>query len=147
MIQLNCTNCKAKLSIDDAFAGGVCRCQFCGTIQTVPKRLKNAGTTEGTSAKAGAAGGGSPTTLYKNKSKADMGLSRGLDALAEVVASSGLSGSGLSSNHPRRAKPTPAGSVAAAGKNKMIPMLVIAGLVIILLLGVVIGLLMKVMKG
>ena len=30
MIRINCTNCKAQLSIDEAFAGGVCRCQFCG---------------------------------------------------------------------------------------------------------------------
>ena len=41
MIQINCTNCKALLQIDDAFAGGVCRCRHCGTIQTVPKHLKN----------------------------------------------------------------------------------------------------------
>ena len=42
MIRINCTHCKAQLSIDEAFAGGVCRCQFCGTIQTVPKHLKGA---------------------------------------------------------------------------------------------------------
>ena len=42
MIQINCTNCKALLLIDDAFAGGVCRCRHCGTIQTVPKHLKDA---------------------------------------------------------------------------------------------------------
>ena len=31
------------LLFDDAFAGGVCRCQYCGTIQTVPSRLKTSG--------------------------------------------------------------------------------------------------------
>ena len=36
MIQLNCIKCSATLSIDDAFAGGVCRCQHCGAIQKVP---------------------------------------------------------------------------------------------------------------
>ena len=40
MISLTCTSCKKVLEIDDAFAGGVCRCQFCGTIQTVPASLK-----------------------------------------------------------------------------------------------------------
>ncbi len=29
--------------LDDGFAGGVCRCQFCGTIQTVPAHLKGSG--------------------------------------------------------------------------------------------------------
>jgi hypothetical protein len=40
MISLTCTSCKKVLEIDDAFAGGVCRCQYCGTIQTVPSALK-----------------------------------------------------------------------------------------------------------
>ena len=40
MISLTCTSCKKVLEIDDAFAGGVCRCQFCGTIQTVPANLR-----------------------------------------------------------------------------------------------------------
>ena len=43
MISLTCTSCKRGLEIDDAFAGGVCRCQFCGTIQTVPAGLKKGG--------------------------------------------------------------------------------------------------------
>ena len=43
MISLTCTSCKRSLEIDDAFAGGVCRCQFCGTIQTVPANLKQGG--------------------------------------------------------------------------------------------------------
>ena len=41
MISLSCTHCQRVLTIDEAFAGGVCRCQHCGTIQTVPVHLKN----------------------------------------------------------------------------------------------------------
>jgi hypothetical protein len=40
MIRISCTSCKAILTVDDAFAGGVCRCQHCGTIQVVPANLK-----------------------------------------------------------------------------------------------------------
>ncbi|MEO6434739.1 MAG: hypothetical protein ABIP55_03120 [Tepidisphaeraceae bacterium] len=43
MISLPCASCKKLLEIDDAFAGGVCRCQHCGTIQTVPSSVKRAG--------------------------------------------------------------------------------------------------------
>ena len=42
MISITCTNCDSVLTIDDAFAGGVCRCQFCGTIQTVPSKKEQA---------------------------------------------------------------------------------------------------------
>ena len=42
MITITCTNCDSVLTIDDAFAGGVCRCQFCGTIQTVPAKSTSA---------------------------------------------------------------------------------------------------------
>lgn len=141
MIRITCTNCKAQLSIDEAFAGGVCRCQFCGTIQTVPKHLKS-GAAEGMHAKTAV---GAQSTLYRNKSKADTGLSSGLDAIAEVVASSGLSGSGLTSGNPRRSKLTAVGEseLPGAKNNKMLPILVVTGIVIILLLGVVIGLLMR----
>src|SRR5215204_44395 len=47
MISITCTNCQTLLSIDDAFAGGVCRCQHCGTIQTVPAQRKSRPTTPG----------------------------------------------------------------------------------------------------
>jgi hypothetical protein len=43
MITLPCTSCQRVLQIDDAFAGGVCRCQHCGTIQTVPAKSKSSG--------------------------------------------------------------------------------------------------------
>lgn len=36
MIELTCRKCRQVLCIDDGFAGGVCRCQHCGAIQTVP---------------------------------------------------------------------------------------------------------------
>jgi hypothetical protein len=62
------------LSIDDAFAGGVCRCQHCGTIQTVPKRAKT---------------GAAQRQIYSKPQEKK--VSTGLDELANVVASSGLS--------------------------------------------------------
>ena len=40
MIHLTCTTCLRVLEIDDAFAGGACRCEHCGTIQTVPAHRK-----------------------------------------------------------------------------------------------------------
>jgi hypothetical protein len=40
MLVLKCTTCGATLELDEAFAGGVCRCIHCGTIQTVPNQLR-----------------------------------------------------------------------------------------------------------
>jgi hypothetical protein len=147
MIRINCTNCKAQLSIDEAFAGGVCRCQYCGTIQTVPKHLKAdaAATPVPTTKPAG--NGDSSKVLHKKKSRtagSDLGLSSGLDAIADAVASSGLSGSGLSSNYGLgRREPLVEPSASRPANNKLLPLLVISGVLIILLVGVVIGLLMK----
>ena len=143
MIRITCTNCKAELSIDDAFAGGVCRCQFCGTIQTVPKRLKNGAAATGVAVKAA---GAKVSSKGKSGSKIDTGLSSGLDALAEVLASSNLTGSGLTSSNPRRSQLTVSDREFTAPtprNNKTMPLLVGGGIVIILLLGVVIGLLVK----
>jgi len=65
MISLTCTSCKTTLEIDDAFAGGVCRCRHCGTIQTVPSTLKK-GTRPG--APPGPAGPAAPSkALYQRK--------------------------------------------------------------------------------
>jgi hypothetical protein len=100
MISLTCTNCQTVLTIDDAFAGGVCRCQHCGTIQTVPSHLKR---------KRAAAPGipaqgqedpqsGSGRTLYKQRSRPEPTSSTGLDALADVVSGSGISSGGLTSS-------------------------------------------------
>lgn len=98
MIQLTCTNCRATLDIDEAFAGGVCRCQHCGTIQTVPAHLKG-----GTAS----AAPGTGRTLYRNRATATGGKlpGTGLDDLADAVTSSGLSGSGLQSNRLRASTP------------------------------------------
>lgn len=40
MIRIQCIKCHEVLTMDDAFAGGVCRCQHCGAIQTVPGKSK-----------------------------------------------------------------------------------------------------------
>ncbi|WP_428938254.1 hypothetical protein [Fontivita pretiosa] len=94
MIRLTCTNCKSLLEIDDAFAGGVCRCRNCGTIQTVPSRLKRLDPATAVPAKAS-------RTLYASPPRSDAVPSSGLDELAQVVASS----SGLSGSHLRRPPP------------------------------------------
>src|SRR4030095_1031460 len=109
MISITCTNCQTLLSIDDAFAGGVCRCQHCGTIQTVPSKKK-----DGPGGTAAGLGVKTPKTLYQKRVR-DASVGRGLDELAEVVTSSGLAGSGLSS---RAARP-PGGAVVAAQKNNL----------------------------
>ena len=99
MISLTCTSCKKVLEIDDAFAGGVCRCQHCGTIQTVPASLKR-------STKSGTPPPPSKT-LYQKKPRAPGEVGRsgsGLEALADSVgASSGLARSALKT---RAAVPT-----------------------------------------
>src|SRR6478672_3397887 len=92
MISLTCTKCKATLEMDDAFAGGVCRCQYCGTIQTVPSRLQGTGRPSSPSATGQKA-------LYAGAGNTSGGMggalpSSGLDDLATAVASS----SGLSNN-------------------------------------------------
>ena len=119
MIQINCTNCKALLQIDDAFAGGVCRCRHCGTIQTVPKHLKDGnGDDSGvTAAAAIGASGKAPKTLYQKKRSAvtdpgGAGSGTGLDDLAGIVASSGLSSGRL------QKKPSSAARVMAPLKDR-----------------------------
>src|SRR5687768_6126316 len=81
--------------MDDAFAGGVCRCMYCGTIQTVPSHLKRPGTTN------------KVKTIYQTQPRARAnGAGNGngagdasgeLEQLADVVAATtgGSSGSGL----------------------------------------------------
>src|SRR5436309_1178295 len=109
MISLTCTNCREVLTIDDAFAGGVCRCQHCGTIQTVPSRLRGGATPKPTKVDP------ATKTLYRRSGTADSkNPGTGLDELAEVVASSGLlgSGSGLSSARLRGAAPASSSSTS-----------------------------------
>ena len=132
MITLICTKCKATLEMDDAFAGGVCRCQYCGTIQTVPSHLKQAsrGSTVGTTQKA----------LYSTKAATGAGLpSSGLDELANVVASSGLA-SGLAN---RVATPRVDYATPSAAKSSKTPLIIGAGALVVALLGVIGYLLMS----
>ncbi len=77
MLSLPCTQCHAVLTIDEAFAGGVCRCQHCGTIQTVPAHLKQGSkATNTTPAK----------TLYRspgNPGRGDSAIGTGLQNLED----------------------------------------------------------------
>ena len=102
MIRISCTNCKTVLSIDDAFAGGVCRCQHCGTIQTVPISAKD----PTAASVAGQSMGGSRVLAPKPSSPAS-----GLEELAGIVVSSGLSS--------RRLKTAAAGPTVGCRKQKV----------------------------
>ena len=101
MIRISCTNCKTILSIDDAFAGGVCRCQHCGTIQTVPAKARDGA--------AVGAGGQSIGGLKSNYQSNDASSGTGLDELAGIVVSSGLSSSRLT-RAPKKSSDTQAAS-------------------------------------
>jgi len=128
MIRISCTNCKTVLSIDDAFAGGVCRCQHCGTIQTVPSQARGS-VAVGPS---GHAMGGSKS-LYQ--SDARTGSGSGLDELADVVVSSGLTSNRLKRpGESRNGQP---------GKQNLMPFIIAGTVVIALLLVVVIILFSK----
>ena len=41
-MKIRCQHCRKKISIDDAFAGGFCRCPYCNEIVPVPSRGKSA---------------------------------------------------------------------------------------------------------
>ncbi len=121
MIRIACTNCKTVLSIDDAFAGGVCRCQHCGTIQTVPAKARDS-----------AAVAAGSKALFQHNPKSDGAASgTGLDELAGIVASSGLAGSGLRS----RRLTTPASGPTS--RRNLAPILITVAGVIVVLLGVI----------
>ena len=92
MISLNCTNCRALIEMDDAFAGGVCRCRHCGAIQTVPSQHK--AKTIGRKRHG--------RTLYSKRSRQEAIPSSGLEQLAQAVASSGLSSELRSAPGPKR---------------------------------------------
>lgn len=133
MISLTCTTCRNVLSIDDAFAGGVCRCQHCGTIQTVPTHLKAGGpaTTES-------------KTLYKHRSRAESASGTGLHELADIVASSGLARSGLREKPQGAAAPpqspaTPPPTVPAHSDRSRSLLFAAAG-IIAALIGVIVWL-------
>src|SRR6476646_4442880 len=112
MITLTCTSCKKLLQIDDAFAGGVCRCKFCGTIQTVPSQ-KTTRAASPTAAGVAPKAPPPPKTLFQSSSAAapvshhaPPPAGSGLDELAQIVASSGLVGTGLRAPHLRK-QPAP----------------------------------------
>jgi hypothetical protein len=109
MIKLSCTNCKASLDIDEAFAGGVCRCMYCGTIQTVPSHLRRKASNGAKSSSPKVAHKALFHTVSRPGSGDMPGSGTGLNDLADVVASSGLVGSGLrgqvAGSTPRRAAP------------------------------------------
>jgi hypothetical protein len=113
MINLTCTSCQKLLQIDDAFAGGVCRCKFCGTIQTVPSQKTRAAAPTAASVAPKAA---PPKTLFKSSSgrietsSSPAGSGTGLDELAQIVASSGLAGTGLRASHLRKTPAAPPAS-------------------------------------
>ena len=106
MISLTCSNCGETLEVDDAFVGGVCRCQHCGTIQAVSGEdsddIQGGATT-------GSGGAGVRTApkkavpLYRREEERDAAAASGLDELADVVASSGIMSSGLH-RHGRAAR-------------------------------------------
>lgn len=109
MIQITCANCKNGLEVDDAFAGGVCRCQYCGTIQTVPKPGARPRAPGAPVPQAAGVQSDEPKALYQVKSRTGLSSApSGLEELAEVVHSSGLSGSGLLN----RSRPMPAASAS-----------------------------------
>lgn len=121
MIRLRCGNCGQTLEVDDAFAGGVCRCRHCGTIQTVPEDAKagEAGLVEG-AALPGAVSTSKPKPLYRREEQQDQ-VASGLDELADVVASSGALSSGLHRTAARsrrnRRSPTTSASPDLAARN------------------------------
>jgi hypothetical protein len=138
MIQINCTNCKSLLQIDDAFAGGVCRCRHCGTIQTVPKRLKATSVAGAEAPESNGNGQNSSSkSLYQKRGAVEtVGSGTGLDDLAGIVASSGLSSSRLQKKTPPPAAATAAGP---AWDKKIVAIVASAGGLIVLLLGVIIS--------
>lgn len=132
MISITCTKCQALLTMDDAFAGAVCRCQYCGTIQTVPAQLGASSTAHQKTVK----------TLYQKKTPAggapSTGQSSGLDELAQSVG--GASGLGRGAAPTKLADGQQAGSAPADEKAlraaPILPILIGLGLLLLIGLGV-----------
>ncbi len=135
MIRLSCTNCRQVLTIDDAFAGGVCRCQHCGTIQTVPASAAGgAEVTAGGPNLGGARVGTNGGSLFGGSGAGHAVEGTGLDDLAGAVASSGLSSRRLT--RPQTAGAAP-GRPAPAPRGRGVAAFAAAGVVIVALLGVI----------
>jgi hypothetical protein len=129
MISIICTKCRTQLTIDEAFAGGVCRCQHCGTIQTVPSHLKNSARPPVPGSPPGS------KTLYQRRANSDAGT--GLDDLADAVATS----SGLGSRRLRQAPGTTTAADRKAPpqiipkKTSPLPLLITGGVLVLALIG------------
>ena len=132
MIRIACTNCREVLTIDDAFAGGVCRCQHCGTIQTVPAATGDAGVAVG-----GPNLGGARVSANGSMGGTGYAEGTGLDDLAGAIASSGLSSKRLL-RPEGAARPAAAAARRPAARQNLVPLFVGAGVVIALLLGVIV---------
>ncbi len=46
-LRIHCPDCRKKVSIDEAFAGGVCRCPYCKALAFVPGRMGGSGGAQG----------------------------------------------------------------------------------------------------
>jgi hypothetical protein len=137
MIELTCAKCRHVLKVDNAFAGGVCRCSRCGAIQTVPVRRRSMAPVPASPADstAGSSFAGLPSPAAS-----------GLDELADIISSSTLTGTGLAYNRVQSSIPV---EVAPTPLPQRVPQAVVVvsasvGLVIIALLGVIIYLLLAV---
>ena len=133
MILLECSNCGQTLNVDDAFAGGVCRCRHCGTIQTVPAdapRVDEAVAAAGGHAVEAAPVVAGSRPLYRREEQRNDAQSSGLDDLADAVLSSGMLSSGLSRGnrgpHKQKAKARPVGRnrAANAGPDRRVILLI-----------------------
>src|SRR6266550_969725 len=97
MITLPCTHCQKTLTLDEAFAGGVCRCQHCGTIQTVPSHLKKGASKSGprsaarTLYQSGRAVAGAEAAAMESSDGAGAGSGAGGERSALPVKSKGKS--------------------------------------------------------
>jgi len=124
MISLTCTSCQKVLQIDDAFAGGVCRCQYCGTIQTVPSSLKKNPGTASPASKA----------LYQRKSRASRGQSA--PPPPETAAA------GAPPDEPKRETKLRAAAPVANPPPRDLralrPVLIIAGVAVVLIIGIIV---------
>jgi hypothetical protein len=126
MITVNCSQCKAALEMDDAFAGGVCRCHYCGTIQAVPANARRVAAAPAVPPRGNGAAPHAPAAPRGD----------GLDALADAVASTGLSRGAL------RAAPTavpvaqPVDYARPPKKSSLLLPLLIVLAVVLLLMGI-----------
>jgi len=139
MIKLTCTNCKTVLTIDDGFAGGACRCQYCGTIQHVPvpqQKVQRPATPVGAPAPEPPAAETpvavvTPTKTLMPGAAPEAASPSGLEELANVVSSSGLAGTGLRSGALRKPR------AAAGARNTMIAYIVVGVLALMVVAAVV----------